>query len=144
MASTRAHNRLTLLAAALAAASFCSPLCDPAGALTAGAGGTAAAGAALPAAAAPSSAAVPARPRGIASTPSAHVTSVRITSVRCTPAPRCSGNPRQVSVHGTLALTGRGLAAGMIVAFPRSPGARISRNSPGSRLRSTGSSLIVT
>ena len=145
MASTRAHNRLTLLAAALAAASFCSPLCDPAGALTAGAGGTAAAGAALPAAAAPSSAAVPARaPRGIASTPSAHVTSVRITSVRCTPAPRCSANPRQVSVHGTLALTGRGLAAGMIVAFPRSPGARISRNSPASRLRSTGSSLIVT
>jgi hypothetical protein len=49
-----------------------------------------------------------------------------------------------VSVHGTLALTGRGLRAGMVVAFPRTPGARISRNSPGSRLRSGGSGLIAT
>jgi hypothetical protein len=32
----------------------------------------------------------------------------------------------------------------MFVAFPRSPGARISRNSPGSRLRSTSSGLVVS
>jgi hypothetical protein len=71
------------------------------------------------------------------------VTSVRITSAKCTPSAHCSSNPHQVSVHGTLALAGRGLRPGMVVGFPRSPGARISRNSPGSRLRSAGSSLVV-
>src|SRR5439155_778418 len=38
---------------------------------------------------------------------------------------------------------GRGLRAGMVVAFPRSGGARISRNSPGARLRATRLGLIV-
>ncbi len=139
------HNRLTLLTAAAAATSLCSLAGNPTGALAAGAGGIAPGGGAPPASTAPSAPAAPARaPRGIASTPSAHVTSVRITSARCTPTSRCSANPRQVSIHGTLALTGRGLAAGMVVAFPRSPGARISRSSPGARLRNKGSSLIVT
>jgi hypothetical protein len=32
----------------------------------------------------------------------------------------------------------------MVVAFPRAPGARISRNSPGSRLRQTTAGLVVT
>ena len=143
MASTVAHNRLTLLAAAAAAASLCSPLGAPDGALAANAGGTAPAGLPpVPAAPAGGSATRPAR--GSASSPSAHVTSVRITSASCTPASRCSANPHQVSVRGTLALTGRGLQTGMVVAFPRSPGARISRNSPGARLRSKGASLTVT
>jgi hypothetical protein len=46
-------------------------------------------------------------------------------------------------VRGTLAIAGRGLRAGMIVAFPRSPGARISRNSPAAGLRLSGSRLLV-
>jgi peptidoglycan hydrolase-like protein with peptidoglycan-binding domain len=78
------------------------------------------------------------------SSPSAHVTSVRITSAKCTPAARCGTNPRQVSVRGTLLLGGKGLRAAMIVAFPRTPGARISSNSPGARLRATSAGLIAT
>jgi hypothetical protein len=69
---------------------------------------------------------------------------VRITSVRCIPEARCSGNPRQVSTHGTLLIAGNGLAAGMTVAFPRAPGAHISRRSPGSRLRTTKAGLLAT
>jgi peptidoglycan hydrolase-like protein with peptidoglycan-binding domain len=65
-----------------------------------------------------------------AAAPSPHVTSVRIQSVSCVPAAHCSGNPHQVSTHGTLLLGGVGLAPGMVVAFPRSPGARISSVSP--------------
>ena len=144
MASTVAHNRLTLLAAATAVASLCAPLDAPDGALAAGAGGTAPARGVPPAQAAPAARSTKRPARAIASSPSAHVTSVRITSASCTPASRCGSNPHQVSVHGTLALTGRGLRAGMVVAFPRRPGARISRNSPGAHLRTNGASLIVT
>jgi hypothetical protein len=61
---------------------------------------------------------------------SSHVTSVRIESVACVPAVHCSGNPHQVSTHGTLLLGGVGLTPGMVVAFPKSPGARISSVSP--------------
>ncbi len=74
----------------------------------------------------------------------AHVTTIRITSVKCTPAARCSGNPRQVSTHGTLLLAGIGLRAGMTVAFPKAAGARISRTSPASHLRQTKGALLVT
>jgi peptidoglycan hydrolase-like protein with peptidoglycan-binding domain len=70
-----------------------------------------------------------------ASPPSLHVTTVRITSVSCTPTPSCSGNPHQVSTHGTLLIVGKGLASGMAVAFPHSPGARISSASPYAHLR---------
>jgi peptidoglycan hydrolase-like protein with peptidoglycan-binding domain len=66
--------------------------------------------------------------------PSLHVTSVRITGVSCVPVANCSANPHQVSVHGTLLLTGVGLKPGMLVAFPQAPGARISRVSPGAHL----------
>jgi peptidoglycan hydrolase-like protein with peptidoglycan-binding domain len=62
--------------------------------------------------------------------PSLHVTTVRITGVSCMPTANCSGNPHQVSTHGTLLIAGKGLAAGMTVAFPHSPGARISSASP--------------
>jgi Putative peptidoglycan binding domain len=67
--------------------------------------------------------------------PNLHVFTVRITSVSCTPAAKCSGNPHVVSRHGTLLVGGIGLKPGMVIAFPSSPGARISRISPGSRLR---------
>ena len=74
----------------------------------------------------------------------AHVTSVRITSIACTPAPHCSANPRQVSTHGTLLLKGVGLKAGMVLGFPKAPGARINTGSPGGRLRGTSAGLLVT
>jgi peptidoglycan hydrolase-like protein with peptidoglycan-binding domain len=75
---------------------------------------------------------------------SLHVTTVRITTVLCSPASHCSGNPHQVSTHGTLTLSGVGLKAGMVVAFPKAPGARISRTSPAARLRTSARGLIVT
>jgi peptidoglycan hydrolase-like protein with peptidoglycan-binding domain len=75
---------------------------------------------------------------------SLHVTSVRITRVSCTPASRCSANPHQVSLHGTLLLQGVGLQSGMVVAFPKTPGAHISRVSPAAHLRSSSAGLIVT
>ena len=80
--------------------------------------------------------------RGVASSP--QVLLVRITSVRCVPALKCSRDPHQVSVNGTLLVGGAGLRAGMVVAFPRSAGARISSNSPAARLRTTSIGLIVT
>jgi peptidoglycan hydrolase-like protein with peptidoglycan-binding domain len=76
-------------------------------------------------------------------TPSAHVTTVRITSVRCVPVNRCSGNPHQVSLRGTLLIAGRGLATGMAIAFPHKPRARISRVSPFAHLRKTPAGLQV-
>jgi hypothetical protein len=69
---------------------------------------------------------------------------VRIKTVKCTPAAKCSGNPHQVSTHGTLLIAGVGLKAGMTVGFPRSAGARISRSSPAAHLRSTRAGLLVT
>src|SRR5438270_8442507 len=75
---------------------------------------------------------------------SLHVRSVRISAASCTPASHCSANPRQVSTHGTLLLSGVGLKAGMVLAFPRAPGARISRVSPAARLRNTRIGLLAT
>jgi len=75
---------------------------------------------------------------------SRHVTSIRITAVSCTPSSRCSGNPHQVSTHGTLALTGIGLRSGMVVGFPRAAGASVNSRSPISRLRQTTAGLLVT
>ncbi len=76
--------------------------------------------------------------------PPAAASIVRISSVSCTPTARCSTNPRMVSVHGSLLLKGAGLKAGMVVVFPRAPGARISRTSPGAHLHQTRSGLLVT
>ena len=100
MASTGAHNRFTLPAAAAAAASLCSLLAG-AGSLVAGApealaanpGGTASGGGGRTAPSVP----VAGRARGVALVPVAHVTSVRITSARCTPTSACSSKPHQVS-----------------------------------------------
>jgi peptidoglycan hydrolase-like protein with peptidoglycan-binding domain len=77
-------------------------------------------------------------------TSSSHVKTVRITSVRCVPVSRCSANPHQVSTHGTLLIAGKGLATGLVVAFPHSPGARISSASPAAHLRHGSSGLEVT
>jgi peptidoglycan hydrolase-like protein with peptidoglycan-binding domain len=79
--------------------------------------------------------------------PSLHVTTVRITSVSCVPYASCSGNPHQVSLHGTLELAGVGLKPGMEVAFPQkansAPSAHISRVSPAAHLRQASGGLIV-
>jgi peptidoglycan hydrolase-like protein with peptidoglycan-binding domain len=70
---------------------------------------------------------------GASAKPSRHVLSVKIQTVSCVPAAHCSGNPHQVSTHGTLLLAGVGLRPGMVVAFPKAPGARISSFSPASQ-----------
>jgi hypothetical protein len=117
----------------LAAAAIVSLLCClgalPRPAVAASAGGTTAGGTGK------TSGTIPSSP---------HVKTVRITSVSCTPAARCSGNPHQVSTHGTLLISGKGLTTGMVVAFPHAPGARISSASPGAHLRKTAGGLEVT
>ncbi len=128
MTSTGAHKRSSFVAAAFVALlacllAACLLAAHPPQALAADAGGTQAAGGS-PAAAGGGSA--PAK----ANASSPHVTSVRIASVSCVPAAHCSGNPHQVSAHGMLLFEGVGLSPGMIVAFPKAPGARISRVSP--------------
>jgi peptidoglycan hydrolase-like protein with peptidoglycan-binding domain len=82
--------------------------------------------------------------RTVSGASSPHVTSVRIVSVSCVPASRCSGNPRQVSTRGTLLLKGTGLKSGMMVAFPRAPGARITSSSPVSHLHPAAAGLVTT
>ena len=125
MASTCLHKRSRFFLAALAAALTCA-LAGASGAWGAASGGTQVPGAGG------------AKPK---TTPAA---AVRISSASCTPAPRCSTNPRMVSVHGSLLLKGTGLKAGMVVVFPRTAGARISRTSPGAHLRKTRTGLLVT
>jgi peptidoglycan hydrolase-like protein with peptidoglycan-binding domain len=77
---------------------------------------------------------------------SLHVRNVRITGVSCVPTVHCSGNPHQVSTHGTLLLSGPGLRSGMTVLFPASSGARISVNrpSPAGHIRLSRIGLVVT
>jgi Putative peptidoglycan binding domain len=139
-----------LPAALLAAALLCSVSAfDGSAAAAANAGGTAPSGSTGPATgpSAGSAGGGTASPRSALGTGAAqgpHITTIRITHASCVPAANCSANPHQVSTHGTLLLTGIGLQAGMIVAFPRAPGARISRASPAARLRQTGLGLIVT
>jgi hypothetical protein len=91
---------------------------------------------------APSSPAQKASPPKQAS--SLHVRTVRITSVSCIPSTKCSSNPHQVSIHGTLLLKGKGLTSGMAVAFPGAPGARISTRSPYAHLHTKTQGLVLT
>jgi hypothetical protein len=122
-----AHKRSRFIAPAVLALLLSAIAARPLAAVAAEAGGTQAAGA-------PAST----KSGGASATskaPSLHVLSVRITSVNCVPSPRCSGNLRQVSTHGTLLLQGVGLKSGMVVAFAKAPGARISRVSPAAHLR---------
>jgi hypothetical protein len=136
---------LALSAGLAAAAPGSATAADPGG--TSAGGGTAAGGSSSSptdsgSTAANSGGATPSKPTA---KPSLHVLSVRITSVSCTPYASCSGNPRQVSLHGQLVIAGVGLKAGMVVAFPRSPGARISTvsPSPNAHLRQTSGGLVV-
>ncbi|HEY2215965.1 MAG TPA: hypothetical protein VGH21_00620, partial [Solirubrobacteraceae bacterium] len=69
---------------------------------------------------------------------------MRITSVSCVPKAKCSGNPHQVSTHGTLLIAGKGLGAGSTIAFPHTPGGRIVRSSPAAHLRKTSAGLLLT
>jgi peptidoglycan hydrolase-like protein with peptidoglycan-binding domain len=152
-AHKRSRLRFSRLAAAALAASSCSLVSltgTAASAAAAGAGGVASTGgagasatASAPGAASAPGSSAPAATKTKAAT-SPHVTTVRITSVNCVPQARCSGNPHQVSTHGTLLIAGKGLLSGMTVAFPRSPGARIGRTSPGSHLRKTNAGLVLT
>ncbi len=121
MAGTGAHSRARILIAAFVALLLGALLGGAPAARAASPGGTSAGGA-----------------------PTPHVTTVRITSVSCVPAEHCSANPHQVSTHGTLLLNGVGLGVGMTVAFPKTPGARISNVSPASHLRRTSAGLVVT
>ncbi len=131
-ASTAAHKPGTHR---IALAALLALLLGPVGAAhAASSGGTQPAGESAPATHAPAT----------ASKISLHVTTVRIATVSCTPASRCGTNPHQVSTHGTLMLSGAGLKPGMVLAFPRAPGARISRNSPAARLRKASAGLLVT
>jgi len=138
LASTATHRRSSFILAfaAIVAVSLSALAARTPSATAASPGGTPAAGggAGAPAVRAPSA-------PGAAS---AHVTAVRIMHVSCLPAARCSGNPHQVSTHGTLLLQGVGLATGMIVGFPSHAGAHVSRVSPVSHLRAFDGGLIVT
>jgi peptidoglycan hydrolase-like protein with peptidoglycan-binding domain len=125
MASTGAHKRSRFLTASAVGLLLSVSAAEAAPAGAAAVGGTAPAGASV-------------------GSSSLHVNSVRITGVSCVPAARCSSNPRQVSARGTLLFKGTGLKTGMIVAFPKSPGARISSSSPGAHLHTAAAGLIVT
>ena len=127
MASTGAHKRsrsarygVRLIAATAVAVLLCLLAARPLPATAANPGGTQAAGTTTT----PKNSGASTTTK--AKAPSPHVTSVRIQSVACVPIAHCSGNPHQVSAHGTLLLGGVGLAPGMLVAFPKSPGAHIS------------------
>jgi peptidoglycan hydrolase-like protein with peptidoglycan-binding domain len=141
LANTGAHGRSKFLSAALAALLLSVLPIQAPPAWAANAGGTQAAGSAAPA---PLPASKPRTSTGRTGIASLHVTTVRIRSVSCTPATRCSGDPHQVSTHGTLLFSGVGLKPGMVVAFPRAIGAHISRTSPAARLRRTSAGLLVT
>jgi peptidoglycan hydrolase-like protein with peptidoglycan-binding domain len=145
LANTAAHVRTRLIAATLTAlALILAPAALAAG--SAGgvsAGGTSAAG--VTPAGGTAVAGAPTAPKKAASVrSSAHVTSVRIIHATCVPAAKCGTNPHQVSQRGTLLVQGVGLTAGMVVAFPKSAGATISRTSPASRLRATSAGLEVS
>ncbi len=112
----------------------------PAGAPASGSGGAPAPGSAAPAHDRPA----PPRKSGGGAAVGPHVTSVRIRSVNCIPTPDCSGNPHQVSTHGTLLITGVGLKSGTLIGFPAKAGARVGARSPRSRLRVANVGLVVT
>jgi peptidoglycan hydrolase-like protein with peptidoglycan-binding domain len=157
LASKSAHKRLRFVTAVAVALLALACGADPLSAGAASPGGAQAPGGASTTSAGGTSTTKPAgasTKTGASSTartkaPSLHVMSVRIQSVTCVPAPHCSGNPHQVSTHWTLMLQGLGLKPGMVVAFPKYPGARISRVSPAAHLRwavsgRPSSGLVVT
>jgi len=111
-----------------------------------GAGGAAApARGGPPGAAAPSKTAAPTttptKAKGRA--PAKRPKGLTLSSASCVPAAHCSTNSRQVSLGGELLIKGIGLKRGMVVAFPRSYGAHIARNSPTARLASSTLGIVV-
>jgi peptidoglycan hydrolase-like protein with peptidoglycan-binding domain len=128
--------------AAVACALLCCFVGLPAAANAANQGGTAPTGSTTALSSPARKTAPPKTTTKQASSP--HVKTVRITSVSCMPAAKCSANPHQVSTHGILLLTGKGLTPGMVVAFPRAPGARVGRTSPDAHLRTNPQGLILT
>jgi peptidoglycan hydrolase-like protein with peptidoglycan-binding domain len=151
----------SLRVAQLSAALLCALFALGAGAFSAATGVASAAtspgGTASPGAAAAPVATAPAKRAPVAKQPAAkkpsartqatsslHVTNVRITSVKCVPETKCSGNPHQVSVHGTLLIAGKGIAAGSSIGFPSKPGGRIVSGSPIAHVRKTLAGLIIT
>ncbi|HEY7960708.1 MAG TPA: peptidoglycan-binding protein [Solirubrobacteraceae bacterium] len=68
---------------------------------------------------------------------------VTLTDARCTPAASCNTNPHEVSLHGNLVLSGRGLEKGLIVAFPRSRNATIASGAPLTRIYQSQYGLAV-
>ncbi len=127
-ASQSAARRFIALATALPAVAIACCVFAAVAASAAGAGGTSAGGSST---------------HGAARV-SLHVTTIRITSVACTPAPNCSGNPRQVSAHGTLVLKGVNLKPGMALGFPKKPGAKVTASSPQAHLHSSSLGLLAT
>jgi peptidoglycan hydrolase-like protein with peptidoglycan-binding domain len=75
--------------------------------------------------------------------PSKRGGAVKISSAVCVPTIHCSANPHQVSLRGELRIKGSAVRKGMVVAFPRSYGARIARNSPTAHISSTSLGLVV-
>jgi peptidoglycan hydrolase-like protein with peptidoglycan-binding domain len=151
LASIGAHKRSSVFAAASAAVLAGVLALAPAPGRAANPGGTLAAGGAPARGTSAAEVTVNATTTGgsgpkASTAPKARTapTLPRIATAACFPSARCASNPREVSVRGTLLLSGPGLRAGMIVLFPRSPGARVSRASPGSRLRQSSSGLLVT
>jgi peptidoglycan hydrolase-like protein with peptidoglycan-binding domain len=68
---------------------------------------------------------------------------VRLGDARCAPTSHCGTNPHQVSLRGSLVLTGRGLQAGLAVAFPLKRNASIARNSPSAHIYQSKYGLAV-
>ncbi|HEX3509847.1 MAG TPA: peptidoglycan-binding domain-containing protein [Solirubrobacteraceae bacterium] len=127
MPSTGAHKRASTYLAVLTAL-LCCALAPQLAAAAAGPGGTSAG----------STSTAPAKP-------GAARASIRISSVACVPEAHCSTNAHEVTLHGTLALAGGGLRSGMLVVFPRYPGAHLTRTSPAAHLHAASSGqLIVT
>jgi peptidoglycan hydrolase-like protein with peptidoglycan-binding domain len=127
LGSTGAHKRSKFVVTAASALLLWVLVAHPLPAVAAEAGGTQAAGAPSTTKSGGSSGTkASSSHKGKVKAPPLHVLSVRIASVSCMPTAHCSGNPHQVSTHGTLLLSGLGLKPGMVVAFPKSPGARIS------------------
>ncbi len=133
-ASAGATERLFAPAVTLWAVAL-AMLCCPLGADAANVGGTAPASS-------PSASKAPGKPAATGT--GAHVKSVRITSVACTPSAHCSANPRQVATHGIVLVKGVGLKSGMVLGFPKTPGAGVTVRSPAARLRSTTSGMLAT
>jgi hypothetical protein len=146
LANARAHKRSRLPVATAAAVALCASVVGANPAAAASPGGTLAGapagGSTTPPTPIPS--ARPGASRSKTGGATARAPAVRITGASCVPAEQCTGNPHHVSLGGTLLVRGSGLQPGMVVVFPRSWGARVSRTSPGSRLRRTALGLVVT